>query len=170
MNLKRTFLFIGDIILITVIMYFFKFLILQNALGKMLTDSHAFLSLVFVKNNGAAFNFFAGQNDILIIFAAVIVIYCILYTMFYRLYISEKFLLFMALFCSGIVGNTYERYCFGYVTDYIKINVMNFPVFNLNDILITTGAIFIVLTLLTDKYKEYRDIKDGEEEDLFREL
>lgn len=170
MNFKRSFLFIGDVIVITVIINFLNFIILDNLVGKVLTDTNAFISLVLVKNNGAAFNIFAGYNVILIIFAVAIILYCIYYTLFHKFYISEKFLLLLAFFCSGIIGNTYERIANDYVLDYIKLNIFDFPVFNLNDILITLGAILIVSILLTDKYKEYRNIKDEEEEDLYRDL
>ena len=54
--------------------------------------------------------------------------------------------------------------------DYIKVNVLNFPVFNLYDILITLGALSIVLWLVKDKTMEIQEIKNVEEDDLYRDL
>ena len=76
----------------------------------------------------------------------------------------------MAVFCAGIFGNAYERYIYNYVTDYIKINFMNFPVFNLNDILIVIGACLIALTIIADKHREFQENKNDKEDDLYRNI
>jgi len=170
MNYKRLILFVGNIALIFFAAGFSKMLILDHCIGKVLTDTNAFLSLVLVTNDGAAFNLFSGFNAVLIGFAAVIILLCMCYVLFYKLFISEKFLLFMAMFCAGIFGNAYERYMYNCVTDYIKVNVLNFPVFNLYDILITLGALSIVLWLVKDKTMEIQEIKNVEEDDLYRDL
>ncbi|MBQ2644911.1 signal peptidase II [bacterium] len=170
MSYKRFLFFIGNMILVFVITYFLKMLILENCLNKVLTNTSGFISLVLVKNNGAAFNLFAGFNEILIIFAFVTIFAFMYYVLTYKFYISEKFLFLISAFCAGIAGNTYERLANDYVTDFIKINLFNFPVFNINDILITVGAILIVFILIKNKYNEIRDIKDVEEDDLYRGL
>ena len=76
----------------------------------------------------------------------------------------------MSSFCAGILGNAYERYVYGYVTDFIKINFMNFPVFNLYDILITVGAVLIAAVVAIDKHREFRENKDAKEDDLYRNI
>ena len=170
MAILRCLFFIGNMVLICLVAGFFKWLIMENCVGNYLTDQNAFLSLVYVRNNGAAFNLFAGFEEILIFFAAVIIFICILYTLLYKLYISDKFLLLLSLFCAGVLGNAYERYSFGYVTDFIKINFLNFPVFNIYDIFITTGAILITVIILYDKKKEAEEIRNAEEDDMYRDI
>ncbi|MCR5261325.1 MAG: signal peptidase II [Candidatus Gastranaerophilales bacterium] len=170
MNFKRLFFYIGNVIIITAIIFFGKFWIFQNVLGKYLIDPSAPISLVYVRNNGAAFNLFAGQNEFLIIFSVIIIIYFVIYISTYKLYLSDEFLMLMAFFSSGIIGNLYERVVLQYVEDYIKINLFDFPVFNLNDVLITCGALFLAIIVINDRYSEYRDIRDAAEDDLYRDL
>lgn len=170
MNIKRTLYFVGNIFIVFFITVFFKVLILEKLLWHVLTDTNGFISFVLVKNNGAAFNMLAGYNTMLIIFAIIIIASCILYVLLYKLYISEKFLLLLASFCAGVFGNAYERFVYDYVTDYIKINFMNFPVFNLYDVLITLGAFLIASIIIIDKHREFQENKDVAEDDLYRDI
>lgn len=162
MSFGRLFIFFGNIILIFLFTGFLKMQILDKCVGKILINPYNFISLTTVENDGAAFNMFAGLSWLLIIFAIVILVVCSWYVLTYKFYISDKFLLSLAVFCAGIVGNTYERIVYGFVTDYIKINVINFPIFNLYDILITFGAITIVFAIINDKIKEQQDIEECE--------
>lgn len=130
----------------------------------MFTNTDAFFSLVLVKNNGAAFNLFAGFQDWLVIFAVVIILAIIIYLLSNKLYISENFLMMLSLFTAGIAGNAIERFTLGYVEDFIKINLFNFPVFNLNDIMITVAAVVIALSIVNDKRREIQENKDAEDD------
>ena len=127
----------------------------------MFTNTDAFFSLVLVKNNGAAFNLFAGFQDWLVIFAIVIILAITIYLLANKLFIPENFLMMLSLFTAGIAGNAIERYTLGYVEDFIKINLFNFPVFNLNDIMITVAAVIIALSIVNDKRREIQENKDA---------
>lgn len=81
-----------------------------------------------------------------------------------KLYVSENFLMMLSVFSAGIAGNAVERYTLGYVEDFIKINLFNFPVFNINDIMITVGAVTIALVVINDKRREIQENKDAEED------
>ncbi len=130
----------------------------------MFTNTDAFFSLVLVKNNGAAFNLFAGFQDWLVIFAIVIILAITIYLLANKLFIPENFLMMLSLFTAGIAGNAIERYTLGYVEDFIKINLFNFPVFNLNDIMITVAAVIIALSIVNDKRREIQENKDAEDD------
>ncbi len=130
----------------------------------MFTNTDAFFSLVLVKNNGAAFNLFAGFQDWLVIFAIVIILAITIYLLANKLFIPENFLMMLSLFTAGIAGNAIERYNLGYVEDFIKINLFNFPVFNLNDIMITVAAVIIALSIVNDKRREIQENKDAEDD------
>ncbi len=52
----------------------------------------------------------------------------------------------------GTVGNGIDRLMKGYVIDFINLNIINFPVFNIADISINIGLIFIIYGLI--KYKQ----------------
>ena len=126
----------------------------------MFTNTDAFFSLVLVKNNGAAFNLFAGFQDWLVIFAIVIILAITIYLLANKLFIPENFLMMLSLFTAGIAGNAIERYTLGYV----EINLFNFPVFNLNDIMITVAAVIIALSIVNDKRREIQENKDAEDD------
>ena len=49
------------------------------------------------------------------------------------------------------MGNDLERFSKGYVTDYIKLNFINFPVFNAYDIMITIGCVLYIAFVLFQK-------------------
>ena len=52
--------------------------------------------------------------------------------------------------CAGGIGNLIDRIRLGYVTDYIEPLFVQFAVFNFADILITVGAILLVVWLALD--------------------
>ena len=170
MAILRCLFFTGNMILICLVAGFFKWIIMEHCVGNYYTDPNAFLFLTYVRNNGAAFNLFAGFEEILILFAGAIIFSCMIFTLLYKFYISDKFLLLISFFCAGVLGNAYERYVYGYVTDYIKINFLNFPVFNINDIFITVGAVLIACIVYYDKQKEAEEIRNAEEDELYKDI
>ena len=61
----------------------------------------------------------------------------------------------ITLFSSGALGNLIERIQFGYVIDYINLNFINFPVFNMFDIMICLGVFLYFIFVVFDFGKEY---------------
>ncbi|MDO5305641.1 MAG: signal peptidase II [bacterium] len=163
-RLKRLLSYFGNAFIYYVLAFCLKSYILNKVIGQLFTDTNSFFSLVLVKNNGAAFNLFAGFQDWLVIFAIAIILAITVYLSMKKLYLSENFLMMLSLFSAGIAGNAIERYTLGYVEDFIKINLFNFPVFNLNDIMITVGAVTIALAVINDKRREIQENKDAEDD------
>ena len=103
--------------------------------------------LDFVKNYGAAFNLFSGSRIFLSIISfifSVILIHLILKknsSNIIDLY-SYSFIL------GGSVGNGIDRITQGFVIDFINLNFISFPVFNISDISINIGFIIIFYRLL----------------------
>ena len=60
---------------------------------------------------------------------------------------------FIALLSAGIAENLHERIIYGYVRDYFQLNFINFPVFNISDILINVGVIALIIMILIKKTK-----------------
>ena len=58
---------------------------------------------------------------------------------------------FIGLLTAGIMANCHERIVLGYVRDYIHLNFINFPVFNVADVFITIGVIALIAILLIYK-------------------
>ena len=63
---------------------------------------------------------------------------------------------------SGGIGNLIDRIARGYVTDYIKVLFIDFPVFNFADILVTCGSFLLIIYLIRDIYNDRKKKKNGE--------
>ena len=112
-----------------------------------------FIEIAYYENTGAAFSIFQNNTEFLICFAIIAIL-----TLFvlYIKNINNFSLLscfFFSILISGIICNTYERLAFGFVRDFFQINAINFPVFNISDILINIGVLAIMFIIITNKQK-----------------
>lgn len=107
--------------------------------------------IFFVRNTGAAFSILSSYTDILIDLSIAVLIVITLHVINNSKKISILRLNSLAILSAGILGNLIERIRDGYVTDYIKLNFVNFPVFNASDALITLGAVLLIITLYKNK-------------------
>ena len=100
----------------------------------------------YVKNFGAAFNIFSGSRIFLStvsILFSLILIYFIL-----KNNINKTIdLLSYSFILGGSLGNGIDRIFKGYVVDFINLNFINFPIFNLADIAINIGFFLIFYNL-----------------------
>ncbi len=112
------------------------------------------LSFTYVENRGAVWGLFQGKYNILAI-VSVFIIIGVIYLLiripdtkrFLPLYITFLFIL------SGAIGNLIDRIAFNFVTDFIRFDFIDFPVFNIADIFVTVPA-FVLVILLCFVYKE----------------
>ena len=110
-----------------------------------------FFSLDYVKNYGAAFNLFSGSRIFLSLVSLTITIF-LLYIMLKRNNISKIDLFSYSFILGGSIGNGYDRISKGYVVDFINLNFIDFPIFNVADISINIGLIIIIYSFI--KYKK----------------
>lgn len=129
--------------------FYFSDIILKS--GYLLAENPIF-DITYIKNQGAAFNIFDGQKIFLIIFSVAALGTLFFYTIKHITRISSFGLFFTALLFSGIFNNMCERIFFGYVRDYIKLNFINFPVFNISDIFINIGVFGLIFIILKNNY------------------
>ena len=132
-------------ILIVLIDQFTKFII--SYYHKILINKNFLLfKLDYVKNYGAAFNIFSGSRIFLSIVSitfSIIIIYLIL-----RNTSSSLIELYAYSFIlGGTIGNGIDRIIKGFVIDFINLNILKFPVFNIADISINIGFILILYSL-----------------------
>ena len=110
------------------------------------------LTLYEVHNTGAAFNLFAGQQEMIItasFFAVALISFILIMTSNKQ---SGTAVSAMAALCAGITMNMVERINLGYVIDYISCEFApNVPMFNVPDIYIVVGAVCLILSVLTRK-------------------
>lgn len=112
---------------------------------------NSIFKIVYIENTGAAFSLMQNYTKVLISLSFVA-----LFVMFYyiiRNINSFKFkdILFWSFLISGIIGNLYERFCFGYVRDYFDLSFISFPIFNISDIFINIGVFGIIILILLSK-------------------
>ena len=143
MHTKLYFLFLS--IYIFVIDQITKYLMFYNY--KLLVNKDfIFFRLDFVKNYGAAFNIFSGSRiflSIISIIFSLIFVYLIL-----KKHSSSNLELYSySYILGGTIGNGIDRILKGYVIDFINLNIINFPVFNIADISINIGLIFFMYSI-----------------------
>ena len=107
-------------------------------------------SIDYVKNFGAAFNLFSGSRIFLSILSIIITI-ILFYIIFNKNNLKNIDLLSYSFILGGTVGNGLDRISRGYVIDFINLNFVDFPVFNLADISINIGLIIIIYDLIKSK-------------------
>ena len=141
--------FLSISIFIILIDQFTKYLMFYN--NKIFINKDFLLfKLDFVKNYGAAFNILSGNRillSLISIFFSIILIYLILRrntSTILDLY-SYSFIL------GGTIGNGLDRIMKGFVVDFINLNIINFPVFNIADISINIGLILILYSIFKNK-------------------
>ena len=164
MKIKRTITFVFYVFLTCCLAYLARFLILKDYLGKSFNNPDGFLYFTIVKNKGAAFGLFDKSGMFLVFVALLILLYILFYVLTSKLYISERKTMLLSSLCAGIAGNAFERYYYGFVLDFIKVNLWNFPVFNINDILITVSVFILIVGIILRKKDEYFNDKEVEED------
>ena len=107
-------------------------------------------SIDYVKNYGAAFNIFNG-NRIFLSSLSTIITLLLIYFILYKKNLSNLDLFSYSFILAGTIGNGIDRITNGYVIDFINLNFIDFPVFNIADISINIGLIFIIYALIKNK-------------------
>lgn len=137
------------------------FIFTNTYLSNMLADnllhglevSNPVFTLNYIKNTGAAFSILQDSRELLIILSVVALVLLAMHVIKHLKSISLKTCFFIALLSAGIAGNLHERIAYGFVRDYFQLNFVNFPVFNISDILINIGVIALVILILIKKTK-----------------
>jgi signal peptidase II len=111
-----------------------------------------FFNLVFVQNDGAAWNILGGQQVILIALSAVVFV---LLAFFHRRVLNPTLdhRIALGLMLGGILGNMIDRIKFGWVTDFLdfEFGTYHFPSFNVADSAICIAVGLYLLSALWHK-------------------
>ena len=118
--------------------------------------SSKFLNIYLVWNEGIAFGLFSSNDNNFynIITFLIILIIMILFYMITQSQGLQKYSLFMIL--GGAIGNVFDRILYKSVPDFIDFHIGDFHwfIFNIADIFITIGVIFMVLLEFTNVNKK----------------
>ena len=111
---------------------------------KLINKDLLILTIDFVRNYGAAFNILSGSRIFLSFISVTSAI-----ILSYFIFISENKLInkyALSFILAGSIGNGIDRVLNGYVIDFIKIKFINFPVFNIADIVINIGVLLLIIS------------------------
>jgi len=148
-NIKTKLYFVSLSIFIVLVDQFTKYLMFYN---KKLFINKDFLlfKLDFVKNYGAAFNIFSGSRIFLSLISILFSI-LLIYLIFKKNTLNSFDLYSYSFILGGTIGNGIDRIYKGFVVDFINLNIINFPVFNIADISINIGFIFLMYNIFKNK-------------------
>ena len=129
----------------------------KKFLGSELLSSK-FLNIRLIWNEGIAFGLLSF-NESIFYNALTFLILIIILIIFFMLYKSngiKKFSLMMIL--GGAIGNVYDRISYKAVPDFIDFHIGNFHwfIFNVADIFITLGVIFMIIIEITGNNKKLK--------------
>lgn len=114
------------------------------------------LNFIYVENRGAAFGILQDARWFFLVLALVgvgIIIWYILKRPHNLLLRSC-----LSLIAAGALGNAVDRLFRGFVVDFIQLDFIDFPVFNIADICICVGAVLLaVYVLFFDKKEDNHD-------------
>ena len=112
-----------------------------------------YLNINLIWNEGIAFGLLSFDQENLYNFLTILIILIIffIFMMTLKSYGKKKIGLIMIL--GGALGNVFDRILYKAVPDFIDFHIGNFHwfIFNLADIFITLGVIFMILLEMTDK-------------------
>ena len=108
------------------------------------------LSFVYVENRGAAFGLFQGARTFFITVTVLALILGAIYVLRKRP-CSKIEKTALAFISGGAVGNFIDRAAITYVRDFISLDFINFPVFNIADCFVCIGAALYVIFILREE-------------------
>ena len=148
-NIKTKIYFVSLSIFIFLIDQFTKYLIFYNK-KFFINKDFLFFKLDFVKNYGAAFNILSGSRIFLSLISIVFSL-LLIYLIFKKNTLNSIDLYSYSFILGGTIGNGIDRIYKGFVVDFINLNIINFPVFNIADISINIGFIFLMYNIFKNK-------------------
>ena len=137
--------FLSLSIFIALIDQFTKYLMFYNK-KLFINKDFVLFKLDFVKNYGAAFNIFSGSRIFLSLISILFSI-LLIYLIFRKNTLNLLDLYSYSFILGGTIGNGIDRIYKGFVVDFINLNIINFPVFNIADISINIGFIFLLYNI-----------------------
>jgi signal peptidase II len=154
---------IGPVVLLDVAT---KFLVQRNMRLYQQTEIIGdYFRLTYIHNPGAAFGIHLGEHSRLIFLALSIVALAALAAMYWSTPVADRVrLTAISLICAGAVGNLIDRVRSDQgVVDFIDVGIgdLRWPVFNVADIAVTTGAIFLALSLWQEDQSPDTDRRAG---------
>lgn len=107
------------------------------------------LEFNYLENRGAAFGVLQNQKYFFVFVALIfigVIVFVLIKVPTQKKYYSLNILLVMI--AAGAVGNMIDRVRYDYVVDFIYLICIQFPIFNMADIYVTTATVILVFQIL----------------------
>ena len=107
------------------------------------------LEFNYLENRGAAFGVLQNQKYFFVFVALIfigVIVFVLIKVPTQKKYYSLNILLVMI--AAGAVGNMIDRVRYNYVVDFIYLVCIQFPIFNVADIYVTTATVILVFQIL----------------------
>ena len=110
------------------------------------------VELRYIQNTGGGFSILTGHTWLLAAVTVVLML-VIAYVLVKKIFTHPLAVWTLVIVLGGGIGNLIDRVRLGYVVDMFNLQFMNYPVFNIADILVVCGAIgfSVYYLLLHDK-------------------
>ena len=112
--------------------------------------------LLYSENRGAAFSILQGKQGFLFLITLAVLVF-VGYALV-KMPVNRRYLpltVCLNLLFAGAVGNMIDRVANGFVVDFLYFSLIDFPIFNVADIYVTTAAaLFLILMLWYYKEEE----------------
>lgn len=127
----------------------------------------SWFDITHLRNPGIAFGMLRNMSEDIRFYFYIVVFVLVLVVIFFFLHSLAKeqrvFRYGLALVLGGAIGNSIDRFAFGYVTDFIAVYWpgnpdLLWPPFNVADSAITVGAISILISAVLGRNKEGADV------------
>ena len=112
-----------------------------------------FLEITYSANTGAAFSVLSGKTGLIASLSAILLV-LLLFILLRSMKLTHMGRMAVVCLVGGGAGNLIDRLAFSYVTDYIRLLFIEFPVFNLADIVITCSVIGLLFLLAIGRLEE----------------
>ena len=114
------------------------------------------LGFCYIKNEGAAFGILADHRWVFMTATSLLIIGVTAYLFFKK--INDKLLLISSVMVvGGGIGNMIDRVAYGYVVDFIEFLFVDFYVFNIADSFVVVGCGLMILYIIIDSIKAYKN-------------
>lgn len=107
------------------------------------------LSLTYIKNDGAAWSSFSGQQWFFLVLTPIVLVVALWFL--WKKMARNWYFIGLTLIIAGALGNFIDRIRQGFVVDMFQTEFINFPIFNIADILLSVGFFLLFIAILTDK-------------------
>jgi signal peptidase II len=151
-------LFFGILVGVVVLDALTKYLVQQSfGLYDQVEIIGSYLRLTYIRNPGAAFGIHVGDYSRPVFLVLSVVALAALAGMYWATPARERVrLAAISLICGGAIGNLIDRVrSASGVVDFLDVGIgdLRWPVFNVADVAVTTGAVFLALSLWREEQR-----------------